>query len=463
MFTSLLTSLPLLLAGAVLLSGCTRTSLPTQPAMDYPAQFTAQAPTDAPLEQQWWLAFSAPTLNQLLAQAEQQSPDWLISLERLRQAQYQLNQANASWFPSVNASTSSGESRTEDANGNTSRRESSSANISVNYELDLWGGVAAGRRAARAGFNATQYDQVAAQLSLRAAIATGWFQWLALQERLATAEKNIAIAERIMQVVDARYRNGAASAVDVAQQQTNLLSQRATLLPLQLQVQQAKGTLAILLGQTPQAFTLPVQSLGSIQVPVIAAGTPAQLVLRRPDLAASEANLQAADANLVAARAALFPSLGLSAGVGRSASELFSLNPATQASNWSISLAQTLFSGGRLLNQKRYSEARRAELLLQYHKAILTALQETDVALLSAANSQQQEVQQSAIVAQAERSLRLSEARYREGSDDLLTLLNAQRTLFQAQDALVQQRLARLTAAVDIYKALGGGWQLAAN
>lgn len=204
-------------------------------------------------------------------------------------------------------------------------------------------------------------------------------------------------------------------------------------------------------------------ALNTIAVPEVAVGVPAQLVLRRPDLATSEANLLAADANLVAARAALFPSLSLSAGAGRSTSELFSLNPATQTANWSIGLAQTLFNGGRLINQKRYTEARRAELLLQYHKAILNALQETDMAQLTANSTQQQELQQQAIVVQAERSLHLSEVRYREGSDDLLALLNAQRTLFQAQDSLVQQRLARLNAAVDLYKALGGGWQKSAQ
>lgn len=447
----------------VTLAGCTHTSLPTEPMQHYPAQFRELDNSASTVDELWWQAFQAPALNALLAEAEAQSPDWLITLERIRQAEYQLRVANASWFPSVGLSAATGETRSEDPGGNVVRGESSRVGLSVSYEVDLWGGAAATRAAARAGYDASVYDQVAAQLSLRAGIASGWFSWLALQERIATSEKNIAIAERIMQVVDARYRNGVASAADVAQQQTSLLSQRASLLPLQLQAQQASGALAILLGQTPQGYAPPAMALNTIAVPEVAVGVPAQLVLRRPDLATSEANLLAADANLVAARAALFPSLSLSAGAGRSTSELFSLNPATQTANWSIGLAQTLFNGGRLINQKRYTEARRAELLLQYHKAILNALQETDMAQLTASSTQQQEIQQQAIVAQAERSLHLSEVRYREGSDDLLALLNAQRTLFQAQDSLVQQRLARLNAAVDLYKALGGGWQKSAQ
>jgi outer membrane protein TolC len=194
---------------------------------------------------------------------------------------------------------------------------------------------------------------------------------------------------------------------------------------------------------------------------VIAPATPADLVLRRPDLAAAEADLLAADADLVQARAALLPSITLGASAGKTASELFSLNPATQASSWSLGLAQTLFNGGRLVNQKKYQEARRAELLLQYHRAILVSLQEVDNALAMAESSNLQEQSQQAILVQAERSLRLTEVRYREGSDELLSLLEVQRSLFQAQDNLVQQRLARLSAAVDLYKALGGGWQLA--
>ena len=443
---------------ALALGACTHTNLPTKPEVQYPESFSQSAAAEQPIDADWWKYFNAPELNRLLALADAQSPDLLISAQRVRAAEYQLNIANASWFPSVSLSGSSGESHSKESGQSTVKSESTRATLGVSYEVDLWGGIAAERRSANYSFNATRFDQASSQLSIRAAIASGWFQWLTLQERIATAQKNIEIAQRITKVVQARYDNGAATAADLAQQKTNLLTQQASLLPLQLQARQTQSALAILLGQTPQGFALSAQPVTAIAVPKIQPGTPANLVLRRPDLAASEASLVAADADLVATRAAMFPSMSLSASAGRSTAELFSLNPATQVSSWSLSLAQTLFNGGRLLNQKRYSEAKRAELLLQYHKAILTGLQEVDVALVSVDNSAQQEASQQAILVEAERSLRLSEARYREGSDDVLALLSAQRTLFQAQDALVQQHLARLTAAVDLYKALGGGW-----
>lgn len=447
---------------SLMLTGCVTTDDGQRPDVNYAESYQIDDSRRADeIDTNWWQAFNAPTLNELMLAADQQSLDVLIAAERVRQAELQMRIANASLFPSLNANASSGERRSKNSGESISVSESTSVSAGVNYEVDLWGGIAAGRKSAQAGFDATRFDQDAALLSIKAAIASGWFQWLSLQERITTAQKNIAIAERVQKVVDARYRNGVGTAAEVAQQQTNLLTQRASLLPLELQARQTRSALAILLGKTPQEFTLANANLMDVNVPEVAPGTPAGLVIRRPDLAASEATLIAANADIVQARAALLPGINLGANVGKSSSELFSLNPATQMSGWTVSLAQTLFNGGRLVNQKRFSEARRAELLLQYHRAILVALQEVDTALASADVSQRQEISLEEILVQAERTMRLTEVRYREGSDDLLSLLVAQRTLFLAQDSLVQQRLARLNAAVDLYKALGGGWQLA--
>lgn len=448
---------------------CTSTHI-QKPDVNYAANYSVtsvssaqSAVENAAIDSTWWQSFQSPALNNLMQSAQQQSPDLLISAERVKQAELQMRIANATLFPSLSATASSGESRSKPEGGNAVRSESTRASVNVSYEVDLWGSIAAVRDSAKADYEATRYDQDAATLSIKAAIASGWFQWLALQERIATAQKNIAIAERVQKIVDVRYSNGAATAADVAQQKTNLLSQRSSLLPLELQARQTQSALAILLGKTPQEFSLATEQLLDMNVPHIAPGAPADVITRRPDLAASEANLRGANADIHAARAAMLPGISLNANAGKSASELFRLNPATQTSGWALSLAQTLFNGGRLVNQKRLSEARRSELLLQYHKAILTALQEVDNALVAADVSERQEISQQEIVANAERSLRLTEARYRAGTDDLLALLDAQRSLFQAQDALVQQRLSRLNAAVDLYKSLGGGWTLAAE
>lgn len=442
-----------------LLTSCSSFFSAQQPKIDYAEKFTYATNAEAAaVEENWWKTFASDQLNQLMQIAEEKNLDLQMAAERVKQAELQLKIANASWFPSLDASASTGENINEAADGSSARGESTRASVSLRYEVDLWGGIAAGRISSKQLAQANVYNQQAAILSIKAALANGWFDYLALNERIKTVENNIAIAKRIQNIVDAKYRNGAVSLADVAQQKTNLLSQQASLLPLELQRRQLASALAILLGQSPQGFSPSTADLLAINVPQISPGMPADLITRRPDIAAREASLIAANADIHQARTALLPSINLSASMSRSAAELFSLNPATKAESWSLSLAQTIFAGGRLVNQKKLAESKAAESLLQYHQSLLVALQEVDDALAAVDISSQQEESQQQIVEQAKLSLSLIELRYREGSVDLLSLLDAQRTLVQAEDSLIQQRLSRLKAAVNLYKALGGGW-----
>jgi multidrug efflux system outer membrane protein len=423
-------------------------------------EYTPQTQSAVNIETDWWRAFDSAQLTQLVEGAQQKNPDVVIAAERVRQAELQMKIANASLFPSLGLSASTGESKRKSDGGDWSASSgSSTAGLSASYEIDLWGGEMANRHASKAGYKATVFSNEATRLSISAGVATAWFNYLALQERIATTQKNIEIAERIQKIVDSLYRNGLANAADVAVQRTNLLSQQNALLPLQLQLDQTRAAIALLQGQIPQGYQLASEKIIDLKIPTITAGVPSDVITRRPDVASAEAQLQASSANVYAARTALLPSFQLSGNMGKSASELFSLNPATQSAGWSLSLAQSLFASGRYVNQVRISESRRVELLEQYRKVILTALQEVDDALNRVSITQQQEANQQNIVEQAERSLRLNEVRYREGGIDLQGLLDSQRSLFQAQDSLAQQRLARLKAAVDLYKALGGGWQ----
>jgi multidrug efflux system outer membrane protein len=423
-------------------------------------EYTPQTQSAVNIETDWWRAFDSAQLTQLVEGAQQKNPDVVIAAERVRQAELQMKIANASLFPSLGLSASTGESKRKSDGGDWSASSgSSTAGLSASYEIDLWGGEMANRHASKAGYKATVFSNEATRLSISAGVATAWFNYLALQERIATTQKNIEIAERIQKIVDSLYRNGLANAADVAVQRTNLLSQQNALLPLQLQLDQTRAAIALLQGQIPQGYQLASEKIIDLKIPTITAGVPSDVITRRPDVASAEAQLQASSANVYAARTALLPSFQLSGNMGKSASELFSLNPATQSAGWSLSLAQSLFASGRYVNQVRISESRRVELLEQYRKVILTALQEVDDALNRVNITQQQEANQQNIVEQAERSLRLNEVRYREGGIDLQGLLDSQRSLFQAQDSLAQQRLARLKAAVDLYKALGGGWQ----
>lgn len=418
------------------------------------------------VEKEWWKAFESKQLTQLVEIAQQKNPDWLKANESVKQAELQMKIANASLFPSLSLSASTGESRSKsgvvnlpDDDGNWKGSSTSKVGLSASYEIDLWGGAMAERHAAKANYKSSVYDNEATRLSISAAVATAWFNFVALQERFETAKKNVEIADRIQRIVDSLYRNGAASAADVAAQKSNLLSQQNALLPLQLQLDQTRAAIAVLEGQAPQGYQLARENILDIKIPVINAGVPADVIVRRPDVASTEAKLQKSSADIYAARTALLPSVKLNGSLGESASGLFSLSPAKQSADWSLALAQTIFAGGTYINKVKISESARVALVEDYRKVILTALQEADDALNRVNITLQQETNQQDIVEQSARSLKLNETRYREGDIDLQSLLDSQRSLFQAQDALVQQRLARLKAAVDLYKALGGGWQ----
>jgi NodT family efflux transporter outer membrane factor (OMF) lipoprotein len=240
-----------------------------------------------------------------------------------------------------------------------------------------------------------------------------------------------------------------------------VLAQRAALMPLEQQERQTLAALAVLIGRTPQGFEVATASIADLQVPVIDPGLPADLLVRRPDIASAEARLAGANADLAAARAALLPSIQLTGAAGVSSAALMTIlgGPST-AISLAMSVLQPIFDGGRLRGQVRVSESVERELVESYRKVILTALGEVESALVAASRVSQQETLQAEVLAKAQNALRLAEVRYREGADDLLTVLDAQRSLFDAQDRLAQVRLERLNGAVDLFKALGGGWNV---
>ena len=428
----------------------------TTPAM--PTQFSETPAGAAAVQPDWWNAFAAPELTSLVDQALSGSTDLAIAAERVRQAELSVRNAGATLFPFVSGGASTADRFTEARGVGGSTARSSGASLSASYEIDLWGRLAAGVDSAQAALSASRYDMQSVRLSLASGVANAYFQVLALRVRLAIAQENVAIAERVSRVVQARYDNGAASALDLSRQRTTVLSQRATIEPLQVQERQTLSALALLLGRAPQSFQIVGLPLNALAVPGIAAGLPSDLLLRRPDLAGAEAQLQAADADVAVARASLLPSIQLSGSTGLASNALLSLANPVFSVGLTASIAQTLFDGGRLRNQVLLSESQRRVLVEVYRATIHVALKEVEDSLSNIARNRNQEQAQLAIRDEAQRALRLAELRYREGVDDLLTTLDAQRTLFAAQDSLAQLRLARLTSAVDLYKALGGGW-----
>jgi NodT family efflux transporter outer membrane factor (OMF) lipoprotein len=449
---------PLALAASLVLGGCASIDKTLAP-LDMPATWVEASPEATVLQRDWWQSFNSAELAQLIEAAQKSSPTLAIAFERVTQAELAVNNAGATLFPTVSASGSLGTRRTDpDGRFGGTNADSSGISIGASYEIDLWGKLAAGRRGAADSLNASRFDLETARLSLTTGVANAYFQVVGTRVRLAIARENLAIAERLFNITDARYRNGAASALDVSRQRSTVLSQRAALLPLVVQERQTVTALSILLGQPPGKVGVATTDFNALNVPVVGAMLPSELLTRRPDLASVEAQLAAADANVAVARASLLPSVSLSATAGIASSALALSNPSSTLA-LTGSIAQTIFDGGRLRNQVKLSESQRRALVESYRDSVYTALKEVEDALGNAARNRDQEAAQLAIIEEAQRSLRLSEARYKEGADDLSTLLDAQRTLFSAQDQLAQVRQSRLTGAIDLFKALGGGWQ----
>lgn len=457
-----LLSLAVALALPLTLSGCASTSqrASVRPTLPLPATWAEAAPASTvALQREWWRAFQSDELVLLIDAAQAGSPDLAIATERVNQAEIAVRVAGSSLFPSLDVSGSTGGRRSEASGSPASNSRSSSVSLGASYEIDLWGRLAAGQRAAEADRNASRYDLEAARLSITSGVANAYFQTLALRMRLVIARDNLAIAERVLRIADARYRNGVASALDVSRQRSTVLAQRAAILPLEVQERQTVTALAVLLGRPPQALQVQAADFNAMRLPEVAAGLPSDLLMRRPDLASAEAQLEAADADVAAARAALLPRISLSASAGVASSALLSLSNPVTTLGLSAAIVQSLFDAGRQRNQVALSESGRRQLVEGYRASVCAALKDVEDALGNAARNQAQEQAQLAIRDEAQRSLNLSELRFREGAEDLSSVLDAQRTLFSAQDQLAQTRLSRLTAAVALFSALGGGWE----
>jgi len=417
----------------------------------------------AEINNHWWVSFNSANLTKLIDKSLEQSPDITTAAESIIQAKAQLKSTGASMFPSVNLNGGSSANRSFPAEGSARTTESTSLSLGVSYEVDVWGRISAQVRSAKESLKAAEYDYDAVKLTLTAGVAGSYFQLLSIEKRIEYAKINLYTAERILKIVDAKYRNGSALKSELLNQESTVLSRRSTLLSLEEEKKQTLNALAVLTGTIPQDFDTDTEDFNIINVPEVSAGLPSDLLLRRPDLAAAEAQIAAAEASVEAARAALFPSLSLSGSAGLATDALLSLaNPASSL-GLSASVVQSIFDGGTKRSQIALSESQKRVLAENYRKSVLTALQEVEDALNSSGYSAERENIQEETIAKLEYSLRLTEIQYREGSNSLSDVLDAQVSLFQARDQLANLRLARLNAAVDMYKVLGGGWKVPAK
>jgi NodT family efflux transporter outer membrane factor (OMF) lipoprotein len=448
--------LSLLLATA--LSACTLTPDYKTPAAQAPQVWKeGDAQGDAAVARDWWKSFGSKTLDGLIDEALAHNNDILAGVQRVAQARAALKIAGASLLPAAQATAGAARDYSDPAGGgNRSASTSLRAGAGVSYELDLFGASRAGVEAARQNLAASGFDQDALALVVMGDVAKAYFTLLDAQERLRISDANLENAREILKIVQARFDAGSESALELSQQKFTVASREAARAAINGQIAAAENALSILLGRPPQSFGAD-EKMTDVAIPDVRATQPAALLSRRPDVAAAEAGLRAANADIGAARAALYPSLSI--GLDGSIASAGFGDPASTAASLASSLVAPIFEGGRLQGGVEQAEAREKELAENYRKTALTAFREVEDALAASKSAAGQEASLAQALQEAQKSYDLSKARFDAGAVDFQTLLDTQNALLSAEDSHAQSRFDRLSAAVDLFKALGGGWQ----
>jgi NodT family efflux transporter outer membrane factor (OMF) lipoprotein len=305
----------------------------------------------------------------------------------------------------------------------------------------------------------SRFDQQTVALTVVTNVANTWFTALSLADRLGVARRNLADAEQVLKVVRGRLEAGTASALDVAQQEALAAGERALIPGFISQLQQEVIALGILVGEPPERITVQPGTLTSLDLPPVASGLPSELLARRPDVASAEAELIAQNFSIKVARAAFFPSIQLTGSAGYQGAALNQLiTPGGALASLAAGLTLPLFDGGTLRGQLDQAKGRYDELLADYRKAVVQAFTDVDTALTAWQYATEQERLQRIAVEAATRAATIARAQLVAGTVDITTVLTAETTQFNDEDTLVQVRLTRVQALLNLYKALGGGW-----
>jgi len=448
----------LALTAGLLLTACQQQLVETtKPSL--PITWSATVPQDADIwpAAEWWRAFGSEELDQLITAARTGNYDITAAAARVLQAEAQTRLAGVDLLPSVDLGASAARA------GGTGTEHKTTNNFGISlgasYEVDFWGKNRAHLSAAQESLKASVYDQETVALTVTAAVATTYFQVLSLRERLVIARLNLSNAGELLKLVESRVHNGAVSPLDLARQNAVVAQQRANIPPLEQQEHNARSALATLLGKPPEAFDIAADKLEMITFPQVAPGLPSELLIRRPDIASAEAQLRAANADIAVARAAFFPSIQLTGSGGLQSASLSALFDNGLIYNLAVSLTRPVFDAGRLAANEDLAIARHDELVQQYHATIINAFADVETTLGTIQSTTEQQTYLKEELEQSKNAYHLAENRYKEGAEDLTTVLDAQRTLYQSQDQYSQIKYTRLLALISLYRSLGGGWK----
>lgn len=405
----------------------------------------------------WWFRFKSPELIDLEDKTLKQNLDLLAARERISQAKAAEKIVRAVFFPQADL-TGGLSGRLQKTGGNSATyAPTASGGTDISYELDLFGVNRAEKSAAEAGVESSIFDREALALIVSSDVAQTYAGALALKSRIYVAKRSRENTKRTLNILNARFKEGATSALEVEQQKTSLANADASIAALENSLTVAVNALAVLLGEAPQEFRISADSLGSLEVPSIAPGQPSALLQRRPDIRKAEADLIAANADIGVARAAFFPSVNLGLAASVSVSPLSS--PATSVLGIASALSAPLFKGYSLEAGLEKNQARMNELAENYRKTVLTAFQEVEDALAATKAADKRRKSYTDAVRSAGKAYEIASQQFKEGAVDYIALLESERSLLSAKDNLISANLDRLTAAISLYKALGGGWQ----
>jgi NodT family efflux transporter outer membrane factor (OMF) lipoprotein len=449
------------------LAGCFLPSELVPAGLDIPKAYLAgPRHADAALPSVvWWRGFRSKELTDLIEESLTSNFDVAAAVARIVQADAQSRVTGAALLPVVDLNADANRSVGSRTTGSgsfsgSSPRSTYGMSLSASYEIDFWGKNRAALRSAEQLAVASRFDRDVVALATVVSVANSYFQVLAAHDRLNIARDNISAATRVYNLIKQRFDVGTASALDVAQQESVLATQRAAIPPLEQTLRQTVATLAVLIGRPPERVVIRARSMSQVAIPRVTPGIPSDLLGQRPDIREAEAQLASANANVESARAAFFPSIQLTGEGGWQSAALRTLvRPESTFFSLAAGLTQPLLDGARLQGLLDLQRGRQDEVLQIYRKAVVNGFADVDRALIAVQQTARRESLQREVVVSSRRAFEIAETRLREGTVDLITVLNTQQTLFQAQDTLAQAQLERLQAVVGLFQALGGGWQ----
>jgi len=402
----------------------------------------------------WWEQFDDPLLTRLIDDATAANLDLAVASARLAQARESLVQARSGLVPTVGASAGAGRNV-----GAGNDRNSFSIGADAAWEADLFGRIRRGIEAAQADAEGSFYNREALRVAIAAEVASNYVDARLAQERLAIARDTLGIADDNLQIATWRRQAGLVSSLDVEQARAARAQTAAAIPNIENAFTSATYRIAVLTGRAPGALTGELATARPIPKGPrdIAVGIPADTLRQRPDIRAAERGLAAATARIGVAEAQLLPDLRLTGNIGTSAFSIGGLFDAITGGIFS-SLSQTLFDGGRLRSQVRSQQAATEAALATYRQSVLTSLEDVENALLALRAARERQVQFAIALEAASNSALLARTQYRSGLTDFQQLLEAERSLLSARDGVAGSRGDESAALVQLYRALGGGW-----